>query len=78
MSALIDHLRGLYGPSADYLAATLPDMADGLTGQLVKLSRDPTPERCDAVAANLAGARNAVLRLKAALERELGPPPEAA
>jgi len=78
MTATIDNLRGLYGPSAEYLAATLPDMADGLTGQLVKLSRDPTPERCDDVAANLAGARNAVLRLRAALERQLGTPPEAA
>lgn len=72
MSALIDQLRGLYGPSADQLTSGLPEIGEGLQTQLVELWRDPTPERCEAVAANLGGARGSVLRLRDALLRERG------
>lgn len=69
MSACIAHLRGL-GPSAAAQAAALPDMADGLAGQLVTLSRDPEPWRCEQMALNLEGARLAVLRLRESLLAE--------
>lgn len=49
----------LYGPSATEQAKGLPD-----------IYRDPTPERCGRMAANLGGAQRAVLRLREALVRE--------
>lgn len=58
--------------SAEQQAAGLPEIGDGLAAQLVALWRDPTPERCEAVAANLSGARMAVLRIREALLSEGG------
>lgn len=74
MTATIDHLRGLYGPTAEQQAAGMPEIGDGLQAQLAELWRCPTIERCEVVAANLMGARSAVLRLREALLRELPPP----
>ncbi len=55
------------------MAAGLPEIGDGLNTQLVELWRHPTIERCEAVAANLGGARMAVLRLREALLLEARP-----
>ncbi len=74
MTATIDLLRGLYGPTAEQHAAGMPEIGDGLQTQLVELWRCPTVERCESVAANLMGARGAVLRLREALLREQSPP----
>lgn len=67
------HLRKLYGASAAAQAATLPDVGDALAGALVTLSRDPEPSRCELLAIQLDGARQAVLRLRESLLSELGP-----
>ncbi len=70
----VEALRALYGaaysPSAAQLASGLTDIGDGLAAQCEKLRRDPTPEGCEALAANLNGAARAVLRLREALLRE--------
>ncbi len=58
------------GPAVSSVAGALPEIGDGLNCQLVELWRHPTIERCEAVAANLGGARMAVLRLKEALTIE--------
>lgn len=63
----LDLLRQLYKPTPAVPVADLQDMADGLQAQIVTLSADPTPERCETVAANLDGARRAILRLRASL-----------
>lgn len=60
----------LYGPSAATLANTMPDMGEGLSTQCEALHRDPTVVGCEVLAANLEGARRAVLRLREALVRE--------
>lgn len=78
MTATIDMLRGLYGPTAEQQATGMPEIGDGLQTQLVELWRYPTVERCETVAANLMGARSAVLRLREALLREQTPPDAAA
>lgn len=70
MNAAIDRLRALYRPEPAIPRADLQDLADGLQAQLVALSEDPTPARCEAVATNLDGARRAVLRLREALMQE--------
>lgn len=62
MSALVEQLRALYRPTTVIPHADLHDLADGIQAQLVALSDDPTPERCETVAANLEGARKAVLK----------------
>lgn len=64
----------LYGdaPPAAAQASTMPEIGSALDLQLTQLSMDPTPERCESVAANLDGARRAVLRLREALIREGG------
>lgn len=71
-------LRGPGGPSAEQQAAALPDVGDGLSAQLDALSRDPTPSGCEILAANLDGARRAILRLRASLLAESPPPDDAA
>jgi len=66
----ISAYAALYAPSAAAQAKTLPDIADALHTQLCDLSVDPTPERAEAVAANLVGAHRAILKLREALLRE--------
>ncbi|UWX04620.1 hypothetical protein H1235_08015 [Pseudoxanthomonas sp. NC8] len=63
----VDLYVSLYRPSTASQAAALVEVGEGLQRQLEDLSRDPTPERAEAVAANLAGAQRAVLRLREAL-----------
>lgn len=73
MSAVDQHLAALgalYGPSPEAQAKALPEVGEGLQTQLANLSMDPTPARCEIVAANLEGARRAVLRLREGLLAE--------
>lgn len=60
----------LYAPTAEELRRSLPDVGDGLQGQLHELSARPSPDRCEQLARNLEGARLSVLRLREALLRE--------
>ena len=66
----VDAYAALYCPSAASQAAALVEVGEALQRQLEDLARDPTPERAEAVAANLAGAQRAVLRLRESLLRE--------
>lgn len=59
-----------YAPSAEVLRRSLPEIGDGLQGQLHELSARPSAERAAQVAANLDGAYRAILRLREALLRE--------
>lgn len=63
-------MTALYQPSASAQAKGMPEIGASLDAQLVALSMDPTPERCEAVAANLEGAKRAVMRLREAVQRE--------
>ncbi len=63
----LDLLQKLYKPAPAIPVAHLQDMADGLQAQIITLSMDPTPAACETVAANLDGARRAILRLRAPL-----------
>src|SRR3546814_9313747 len=69
MTAPVLILHGPGRPSAEQQAAALPDLGQGLSGQLESLSADPTPWACETLAANLDGARRAVLWLMVALMR---------
>jgi hypothetical protein len=60
----------LYGPSAADLCRSIPDVADGLHGQLCELSARPTVDGAEQLASNLDGARRAVLRLRERLLAE--------
>jgi hypothetical protein len=60
----------LHTPSANTLRRSLPDVGDGLQGQLHELSARPSVERCEQAARNLEGARLTVMRLREALLRE--------
>ena len=66
----ISGYKALYAPTSAAQAQTLPDVAEGLRTQLFNLCLDPTAARAEEVAANLAGAQRAVLRLREALLRE--------
>ena len=61
-----------YQPSAESLRSSLPDMADGLHAQLYELHARPCADAAERLAANLAGASRAVLRLREAFIREGG------
>lgn len=67
MSAAVEQLRALHRPSTAVLRPELVDIADAIQSQLIGLAEDPTVERCEAVAANLDGARRAVLRVRESL-----------
>jgi hypothetical protein len=60
----------LYGPSADELRRSLPEIGDGLQAQLHDIYFRPEPAAAEHLAANLDGARRAVLRLAEAIRRE--------
>ena len=66
----VDLYASLYRPSAAAQAASLVEVGEALQRQLEDLALDPTPERAEAVAANLAGAQRAALRLRESLLRE--------
>lgn len=59
-----------YGPSVEELRRSLPDIGDGLQAQLHELYASPDPTAAEQLAANLDGARRAVLRLAEAIRRE--------
>jgi hypothetical protein len=54
------------------LAWSLREIGDGLAAQFSELARDPDPAACEALAANLEGARQHLVRLRASLMREGG------
>lgn len=58
------------GPTAEELAKALPDLGDHTAAILSELARNPTPDRCDRVLCQLAGARELVTRLRGSLVRE--------
>lgn len=62
----------LHQPTAESLRVSLPDMAEGLSGQLHELHARPCADAAERLAANLAGASRAVLRYREALIREGG------
>jgi len=62
----------LYAPSASHLARALPDIGEGLQAQFLALHAMPATHACELLAANLDGARLAVLKLREALAREGG------
>lgn len=70
MNGAVEAMRGLYSPTADELARVLPDLADGLHGQLCELAARPTRDKAEGLAANLDGARRHALRMAEALDRE--------
>lgn len=73
MTATEQHLAAyaaLYGQSVAQMANALPDMGDGLAAQCKALQRDPSIQECERLAANLDGARRAVLRLREQLLRD--------
>lgn len=70
MNAPTELLRALYGTPVPTQAARLTDMGDTLSAAMAALSRDPTVERCDAVAGSLYAARVAVLKLGETIRRE--------
>lgn len=70
MTGSVTLLRALYRATAEAQAAALPDIGDGLAAQMARLAMDPTPSACEVMAANLEGARQAVLRLRESLMSE--------
>lgn len=69
-SAELELRRQLYTPGAEELRASLVNIADGLDTQLHELHRAPSALEAERVAANIAGAHRAVLRLADALRKE--------
>lgn len=67
MNATLARFHALYKPSPALPRDDLQDLAEGLHAQLTNLTLDPSPARCETVAANLDGARRAILRLRAQL-----------
>ena len=70
MNAPVELLRALYSVPVPDQASRLPEMGDALSADLVALWRDPTAERCDAVAGSLYATRVAVLKLGETIRRE--------
>ena len=60
----------LYNPSAESLRTSLPEIGEGLAAQLVELHKRPCVAAAEQVAANLDGARRAVLRYRERLIAE--------
>ncbi|WP_111266317.1 hypothetical protein [Marilutibacter maris] len=60
----------LHGQTTADILDTLPDMADGLQAQLIELYKRPSADRCDHMAANLAGAQVTIRKLREAIQRE--------
>ena len=58
-------LRALYRPDKVVPEPSLIDLGDALQAQFLRLAEDPTPERYQAVIANLDGERRAVIRMSA-------------
>jgi hypothetical protein len=71
-------LRQLYGPSSAELAAKLTEIGEHLESAFADLARDPTPERCEILSANLHGASRHVMRLAETIKSENTEPPRAA
>ncbi len=69
MNPALQIYAALYQPSAEEQARALAEVGDAIQAQMAALSDDPTVERAEAMAANLLGARRAVLRLREALLR---------
>lgn len=76
MTAPVLIMRGVMWTTVDQQATALREIGRGLSTQLETLSGDPTASGCEQMAANLDGARRAVLRLREALMSH-SPPPDA-
>lgn len=61
MSALY---AALYGPTADELRRSLPEIGEHLQRSLESLSAEPTAEMAERIAVELDGARRAVMRFR--------------
>lgn len=68
--AAVAVMARLYGPDAETQRRGLPEIADALHTQLCELYARPSATAAEAVAANLDGARRAVLRLAEAVRRD--------
>lgn len=66
----VERLTDLYAPTAAYLVAQLPDLADGLHAVLMTLHADPHESASEMAAIRLEGVRRHCLRLADALRRE--------
>lgn len=62
--------ESLYAPTLSELLRGLPEMADGLQAQLVALYDHPNVVDAELVAANLAGAQRACLKLREVMHRQ--------
>lgn len=70
MNAAQRAYAALYSPTAEDLRRGLPEIAEGLQSQLMGLYARPDVDAATHVAANLAGAQRAVLRLRERLIAE--------
>ncbi len=69
-SETIAAYRSLYAPSAEELRATLPDLAEGLSAQLVELYKRPCAAAAERLAANFSGAHRTVMLFRERLVAE--------
>jgi len=60
-------LRALYGRAPEELASQLHEVGEAIAAQCAELARDPAPDRCEVLAANLNGAARYCMRLRSAL-----------
>ena len=68
--AAVAIMARLYGPDAETQRRGMPEIADGLHTQLCELYACPSAHAAETLAANLEGARRAVLRYADTLRRE--------
>lgn len=68
--AAIAVMARLYGPDAETQRRGLPEISDGLSTQLHELYARPSVVAAETLAANLEGARRAVLRYAETLRRD--------
>lgn len=70
MSAHIDQMRALYGPTVADRTADLVHIGEAISTQLVDLARDPNLDRCQHLAGTLYGARLVVMKLAERLRQD--------
>lgn len=68
----LDLLKALYSTNRVVPVRSLMDLADAVQDQMIRLAEDPAPERFIEVAANLEGAKRAVIRIAAELSERGG------
>lgn len=70
MNAAVDAMARPYGVPAETQRRALPELGEALSAQLHELYARPSLAAADQVAANLDGAKRAVLRYAEAMRRE--------